>query len=146
MNSAYFDVHGDGERYEIELRRGVCAYERSIFNGSETEWQRDILPLVGAIKRGGGYPIPQAVVDAFNEWRMAEHLVQRRQIDANPERYGVIDWGNDPMFKAPEAVRAAYSVTTPIPGARRGYDYPSQVWHGWMFPGENTLAHLQAEV
>jgi hypothetical protein len=145
MNSAYYDVIGDGQTYEIELRRGVCAYERSIYNGTEAEWQRDIVPLIGAIKRVGGYRVPDAVVDAFNAWRAAEHLMERRKLDAHPEKYGVIDWDNDPLFPTPKPVRAAFSVTTPIEGARPGIDFPAYVWHGWMFPGANTLAHLATQ-
>lgn len=141
MNSTWFDVTGDGQRYEIELRRGVCDYERSISNRTDAEWTRDVVPLIGMIHRGGGYPIPQPVVDAFNEWRMADHIANRKQIDAHPEKYGVINWDNDPMFRAPAIVRAAYGVTTPIAGARPGHDFPSYVWHGWRANGGDTLLH-----
>jgi hypothetical protein len=143
MNSSWFDVHGDGQKYEIELRHRVCGYERSIFNGTEAEWQRDVVPLVGAIKRSDGIRIPQSVVEAFNTWRMTEYREHRRQIESQPHRYGMIDWDNDPVFVAPKPVCAAYAAITPNPKAGPGYDCPAYVWHGWMFPGDNTLAHLK---
>jgi hypothetical protein len=141
MNSASFDVIGDGQMYSIELRRGVCDYERSIFNGTEEEWQRDIVPLIGCIKRDSGSRdsgIKQEVVDAFNAWRMAEYLEHRASIDAQPEKYGIVDWDNDPVFPAPKPVRAVRAIYDVIPCK----PYNRIKWHGWMYNGENTLAHL----
>ena len=142
MNSAWFDVIGDGQTYQIELRRGISDYERSIWNGTEEAWQRDIVPLIGCIKPDSGSRqdgIPQEVVDAFNAWRMFEHLDFRASIERHPEKYGVVDWDNDPSYAAPKPVRAVRAVYDVIPAK----PYDRIKWHGWMYNGENTLAHLQ---
>jgi len=65
----------------------------------------------------GGRRVPQDVVDAFHAWRMDEYTTHRRQIDAQPERYGVVDWDNDPVFRQPAEVRGArYRVRWEKPG------------------------------
>jgi hypothetical protein len=95
----YEVIDTDGERYRVEIReRSPDAYALSIANGDgvRSEWKSS----VGILRRASGYAkgtngkysfeVPPDVVDAFNEWRMEEHLRQMAILDAHPEKYGVI--------------------------------------------------------
>ena len=74
--------------------------------------------MVGAINllvdANGGRRVPQDVVDAFNAWRMETYNSHRRQIDAQPERYGKVDWDKDPVF----AGRRRFAERGPVSGGK----------------------------
>ena len=106
MGERDYRVHGDGEPYRIRERWQANSYERSIFNGGDAEWQRDVVAAIGLIQRGGE-PISQAVVDAFSAWRAAKHAKDIDYICAHPERYGNIS-RDDPLWVAPTVVRGAH--------------------------------------
>jgi hypothetical protein len=108
MGVSYYDVFGDGEPYEVRVRREASDYERSISNYDDAGWQREVVGMIGLLC-ANRYKAEMApgVVDAFNAWRQAEYDQHRREIDAQPERYGVVDWDNDPVFKRPAVLRGA---------------------------------------
>lgn len=87
MGFAEYEVAGDGAAYRVEVRRSVSEYERSIFSGTEAEWQRDVIPSIGLLRRmyEPRKPIPGAVIAAFNTWRAAEHA---RTVSEIRDRYG----------------------------------------------------------
>ena len=99
-------VHGDGEPYRISERRRADSDERSIFNGSEAEWQRQVVAAVGLLYRADGRPISQGVVHAFNAWRAAEDAKDVAEILSKPERYGIHS-REDPRLAPPIAARGA---------------------------------------
>jgi hypothetical protein len=103
-----YRVHGAGELTRLRVRYEATAYQRSISSYTDADWDRD---MVGAINllvdASGGRRVPQDLVDAFNAWRLHEYTTHRNQIDAQPERYGVVDWDADPVFKKPPEVRGA---------------------------------------
>jgi hypothetical protein len=118
LNIVDYDVYGDGSPYRIETRRAINRfnydYQRSIFNGTEAEWQRDVIGAIDLLFRSHHteQALPQTVVDAFNAWRAAEHAQQIAHIKAHPEKYGDLD-ENDPLFEAPPVVRGAqYVIST----------------------------------
>lgn len=114
QGTVWFDVYGDGPRYEIETRRSASDYERQHFSGTEAEWQRDVIAGINLLRRSceSWLAIPAHVVAAFNVWRAAEHAANVRQITSQPERYGEIDPA-DPLFTPPPVVRGArYQVGT----------------------------------
>jgi hypothetical protein len=107
-----YEVYGDGPSYRIQLRQRADAYERSIFAGTDAEWQRDIVAAIGLLHRCDGQPISQPVVDAFNDWRAARHASDVAHLRAHPERYGSLS-ESDPVLVAPAPVRGArYLVGT----------------------------------
>ena len=111
MGCVEYEVLGDGPPYKVEIRRSTSEYERSIFNGTEDEWQRDVLEAMGGLRRYHTpcEPIPDAVVDAFNEWRAAEHAARMRELRSQPERYGEIA-EDDPAFAPPSPAHALVYV------------------------------------
>jgi hypothetical protein len=106
MDCVDYEVFGDGEKYRVEVRRGTTEYEREHYAGSEERWQREVIPTINGIRRCGRptLAIPDAVVDAFNAWRQAEHEEVLASIESNPERYGVLT-PDDPLRAPPVAVR-----------------------------------------
>jgi hypothetical protein len=109
LNSEHYEVLGDGAPYRIETRRpikdGLEDYQRSIFNGTEAEWQRDVIGASNLVYRATepGKPLPQTVIDAFNSWRAAEHAQQVAAIRAHPAGYGDLE-ADDPILIPPSTV------------------------------------------
>lgn len=97
MGTVEYEVFDEAGRYLVEIRHSVGDYELSIANGDgvRSDWKSSvgILRRVGCIKRPDGswsFEVPPDVVDAFNEWRLEQHLAQMAKLDAQPERYGFI--------------------------------------------------------
>lgn len=69
-----YEVTGDGTPYCVEVQRGG-PYYRPIFAGTEEDWQRDVVPAIGILRRVYRLweAVPQPVVEAFNAWRDAEY-------------------------------------------------------------------------
>lgn len=89
-------------RWHVE---GASAgYYRSIFNGTDDDWQRQIVAGVNLLRRGDGKPVSQALCDAFNAWREAAHAEHCLHILAHPDRYGIVA-ADDPLLALPERVR-----------------------------------------
>ena len=101
----------NGKRVDLEyVARYHCEgfsadYYRSIFNGTDAEWQRDIVEQVNVLRMGVQEPVPQELVDAFNAWRAEEYAEFSKRMDARPEVYGT-DWRKD--IPAPEPVRGGH--------------------------------------
>ena len=90
--------------------------------------------------------MPQAIVEAFNAWRLAEYWRHRTAIDAQPERYGVVDWENDAVFKRPRPVRGAhYVVRWARPDAPDRWKYGC-TGLGWQINGEPDITAPALEV
>lgn len=111
MGQMEYEVIGDGAPYRVEVRREAGAYERSIFNGDETEWQRDVVAAVDVLHRVSHpeKPVPAGVVEAFNGWLQERHAAHAADIARQPDRYGVLA-EDDPILKAPRAVRGGHYV------------------------------------
>lgn len=106
-----FEVWGDESPYRITVRQSAGDYERSIFNGDEQEWRRDVLDAVGLAYRAGDPEahIAPEVIAAFNTWRAREHAGFIQQLRSAPERYGLIEDG-DPILAVPPTIKGAYYV------------------------------------
>jgi hypothetical protein len=132
MGCVEYEVLGDGPQYKVEIRRSTSEYERSVFNGTEDEWQRDVLGALGGLRRYHmpTESIPDPVVDAFNDWRAAEHSARMRELRSQPERYGEIA-EDDPVFAPPPPVHALVYApgegwTTTYAGQVRGSPFAAQ--------------------
>lgn len=102
---AEFEVHGDGPCYRIEERREPSAYDLEMWPHSIDQWNREVVGSVGTIHRRDNQckAVPQAVVDAFNAWKMAEweRYVERVLADLRYAGAGRNE------FKPPPVVRGA---------------------------------------
>lgn len=106
LNCLWYEVIDETGRYEIEERRRVSDYERSISNYDADGWNRCVVAAIGSILRtcNNDKPIPPATVAAFNRWRAEEHAASLAKMRARPERYGAI---LDKDFPTPPVVKGA---------------------------------------
>lgn len=97
----WFDCYGQEEGSgELELRMGLDDSERAELNYTPEALERDVLGSIGVLQwRHGLEPVPQAMLDAFNAWRLAEHSAAIAKMDAAPERYGLTP--DDPLRTPP---------------------------------------------
>lgn len=111
FGTVWYLASGDGEPYEIEVRRFASDHERRIFNGDEVEWRRDVLGAIDLLRRSSwpDRPLPAELVAAFNAWLLAEHERHVRLIKAHPDRYGDVS-DDDPLLAPPRPVRGARYV------------------------------------
>ena len=118
LGESTYRVSGAGELTRLRVRYEATEWQRANSSYSDADWQRDVVGAINLlVDAGGGRAVPQDLVDAFNAWRMASYTCLRRKIDAQPERYGKVDWDNDPVFRPPPAVRGArYRVRWNKPG------------------------------
>ncbi|HTI81787.1 MAG TPA: hypothetical protein VL614_15165 [Acetobacteraceae bacterium] len=138
LGEAYYTVFGAGELSTLRVRYEATEYQRSISSYSDADWERDVVGAIGLLT-ASAQPVPQDVVDAFNAWRLAEYNRHRAQIDAQPERYGVVDWDNDPVFKRPVPCRGAhYLVRWNRPDAPDKWKYGC-VGLGWQVNADPEL-------
>lgn len=112
MGWTEYEVFGDGPSYRLEVRQEAGAYERSIFNGTEEDWQRDVVPTINVLRRKHyiTQPLDQHVIEAFNAWRASDHQARLGEILAQPERYGELP-ENDPLRVPPPIVRGGHYET-----------------------------------
>jgi hypothetical protein len=129
-------VAGPGELTRLRVRYEATAYQRSIANYTHEEWERDVVGAINLlVDANGGREVPQDLVDAFNAWRLDSYTRHRQQIDTQPERYGVVDWDKDTVFRNPPTVRGArYIVRWNRPG-------PDQWKHGCVGLGWQVNPH-----
>jgi len=108
LGETIWRVSGAGDITRLRVRYEATPYQRSISSLSDAEWERDIVGAIDLlVDASGERPVPQDVVDAFNAWRESEYWRHRREIDAQPERYGVVDWDHDALQR-PRQVRGAH--------------------------------------
>jgi len=90
QGSVWYDVWDHTGMYEIELRRRADDYERKCYNGDDTEWQRNVVSMIGVIHRAysSDIEVPALTLHAFNAWLIAEHEKHIAELKAQPERYG----------------------------------------------------------
>lgn len=138
LGESSYDVHGAGELTGVRLRYEASDYQRSIANYNDAEWLRDVVGAVDVLVREKGKgEVTQEIVDAFNAWRLAEYTLHRASIDAHPERYGVVDWDNDPVFARPRTVRGArYAIRVNRPELGRDWWKAGSTGLGWVYCGE----------
>lgn len=103
MGTVDYIVTDETGTYCATLRHSVGKYESSIANGNGV--RRDMQQAIGLLVRNSHEPIPAATIDAFNEWRLADHVAAFATIDADPERYGVIA-ADDPLRQPPMIAKA----------------------------------------
>lgn len=99
-----FDASGD---YRVILRAGTSDYERSIFNGTPQEYERQCAAVVGYLRGRHGRRLSLAAVAAFNDWQKDKTRLALARFDAEPERYGIIA-ADDPIRQPLLAKGAAY--------------------------------------
>ncbi|UGY15204.1 hypothetical protein HAP48_0042885 [Bradyrhizobium septentrionale] len=105
MGGVEYEVHDETGSYLVEIAmRSPNSYHLSVCNGddvrSEVKSRVGILRRCSCIRRADGswtFEVGPEVVDAFNEWRMEQHFMWLAQLEAQPERYGVI--GPDDEFR-----------------------------------------------
>jgi hypothetical protein len=138
LGESDYDVFGSPDVTKLRLRYEATDYQRSISSYDEAAWQRDVVGAIDLLHAtGGGGHVTQDMVDAFNAWRLAEYMAHRRSIDAQPERYGVIDWASDPVFKRPRVVRGArYAVRVRRPDMGRDWWKVGCDGLGWVILGQ----------
>lgn len=116
MGTADFRVTDHTGSYEASLRRSVDSYELSIANGDDV--RSEMKSGVGIFRRShcvrlpdGSYDfeVPPETVDAFNEWRMQQHLAFMHRLDTQPERYGIVTT-HDPLRGPPPMARGGRYV------------------------------------
>lgn len=108
LNRSWFTVATPaGERGTLELRTRLCEYEASIYNGGRDAYLREQEPLVGVLRfeHSSDRPMPPALVEAFNAWRIADHEGSLAYMRARPERYGAEDEWNAEMYVPPPLAR-----------------------------------------
>lgn len=105
MGAVDYEVIDETEVYRVTVREEAGVYLRSIYNGTPEEFERDVVGEVGLIHRHADVevPIPGGTVEAFNRWRFDSHQLSLDQMDAQPERFGVIS-ADDPLRKPPVTV------------------------------------------
>lgn len=114
MGTFDYMVYGDGQPYRVEVRRSAGDYERSVFNGDDARWNRDVLGAIDLLRRTSdpGRALTAAVVAAFNQWQAARHATNLARIVSNPARYGELA-ADDALRIPPRPVRGAvYQVGT----------------------------------
>jgi hypothetical protein len=101
----WFNVWDHTGMYEIEFRQRADAYERTCYNGDDADWQRNVVAMIGVVRRShdSATPIPDSTFRAFNTWRAAEHEKHLSDMRSQPQRYGT-DFSD---IKAPMLARAA---------------------------------------
>lgn len=112
MGGVVYGVHDETGSYEVEIAlRSPDSYHLSVCNGedvrSEVKSRTGILRRHSCIRRADGswtFEVRPEVVDAFNDWRMAEHFRWLAKLEAEPERYGVIG-PDDPFRQLPILAR-----------------------------------------
>lgn len=109
MGVVEYEVLGDGPSYRVEERRVAGDYERSIFNGTQEEWERDHVATIGLLRRRYDIekPLNPKVVVAFNDWRAREHAKFVHELRSQPDRYGVFR-DDDQLLVAPRVLRGAH--------------------------------------
>jgi hypothetical protein len=146
LGESSFSVSGWSAIQRLRVRYEATDYQRSISSYSDADWQRDVVGAIDLLvsESPHGQPIPPAMVDEFNAWREAEYWSHRRSIDSQPDRYGVVDWDSDPVFKRPRPVRGArYLVRWNKPG-REQWRYGCKGL-GWWVNGEAAPAGADGE-
>jgi hypothetical protein len=90
QGSVWYTVDDATGRYGLELRRRADDYERKCYNGDDADWQRNIVAMIGVLRREHDIakPIPDATFHSFNAWLIAEHAKHMAHLRAHPERYG----------------------------------------------------------
>lgn len=106
MNVVTYDCTDSTGCYQISLRLGISAYERSIYNGTPEQYDADCGAIVGWLT-APARPIPPETVLAFNEWQAEKFRDAMERMEAQPERYGVIA-PDDPIGTPIKAKGAAY--------------------------------------
>jgi hypothetical protein len=114
MGTFDYTVYGDGQPYRVEVRRTAGDYERSVFNGDDARWDRDVVGAIDLLRRTGNpcQALSDPVVEAFNDWQAARHSANLARIEANPARYGEVP-PDDALRIPPRPVRGAmYRIGT----------------------------------
>jgi hypothetical protein len=115
LNIDHYEVVGDGPAYRIETRRETTpaqdAYQRTIFTGTDDQWQRDVVGATNLLHRVHDIhePLPPALVDAFNAWRARDYAEQLGELLSRLTRDANFDPA-DPIWKSPPIVRGAHYV------------------------------------
>ena len=68
MGEVDYEVYGDGAVYRVSLRYAAEPYFRSIYNGDENQWQREVVASVGVLHTGCSEMVKPEVLAAFREY------------------------------------------------------------------------------
>jgi hypothetical protein len=111
MGGIEYEVFDETGRYLVEIRdRSPGAYELSIANGDHvrSEWKSSV-GILRCFSSANNFEARPEIVDAFNEWRMEQHLDFIRQIESQPDRYGFLA-PDDPLRNPPPLARGGRYV------------------------------------
>lgn len=107
MNTVEYECSDSTGCYRLKLRVGVSDYERSIYNGTREDYERECAAVTGYLTAIGGRRVPLATVAAFNDWQKKKNRLSNSRFDADPERYGFIS-ADDPIRQPTLAKGAAH--------------------------------------
>ena len=116
QGSVWYEVWDHTGIYEIELRRSADDYERKFYNGDDADWQRNVVAMIGVLRRASGgidQEVPAQTLRAFNEWLTSEHEKHIAEMKAQPNRYGTdfSDIMPPTLAKAAAVYRDGWHVT-----------------------------------
>lgn len=123
-----FMVYGEGEPFEVEVRRRAVELERRRLTGGDAAFVENIAKI-GLLQRRSWSQrgVSPELVEAFNRWHAGEHAAMVKKFRDNPDRYGVIA-DDDPLLAPPCPVYGGAYI-----GSGR-LDEPAP---GWLVNGSN---------
>lgn len=106
MNTIEYECRDSSGLYRLKLRVGVSDYERSIYNGTPQDYERECTVVTGYLTALDGRRVSLTTVAAFNVWMAEKSNHANARFDAEPDRYGIIP-ADDPIRKPLQAKGAA---------------------------------------
>lgn len=96
----WFDVWGAEGAGTLEFRAVLHDEDRHGLNYTPSDLERDVVEALCVLHwEHGAKPVTQAMLEAFNAWRMEKHEAAIATMDAQPERYGLA--ADDPVRDPP---------------------------------------------
>jgi len=109
MGHVYFKVFDGQQQAEMEYA-SIHSLEPYYMQHLNEQGRQDAPHGVNLLRYHHSHkPVSQDLLDAFNAWRLAEHLKSWAHLEANPARYGVIA-ADDPLRQSPEVLRGGWYV------------------------------------
>lgn len=110
LGSASYDVLTSDERFRMSAAIEACDYQRSIYNGSPEQFEREVVAKVGCVTRDhdSSREVPAQVVDAFNAYLSKEHQSALDWARKDPAFQDRFDRELESIIPAPRAFQRAY--------------------------------------
>ncbi|TJY57219.1 hypothetical protein E4T66_17580 [Sinimarinibacterium sp. CAU 1509] len=91
MGESDYDVTDGFEQYRVHWRHHAPDYSPHGLTISREQYEIDVVRMVGTLHRGGGAPIEQRVVDAFNAMLAERHQAFVREMPDAPAPQTMMD-------------------------------------------------------